>query len=161
MHLRDARPAELVPQIRSRPDADAVKAGLFQRHDYLDESHSISQGLEGAGRHLAADYWHAIMHRREPDESNSKYWFRRVGQHPIFPRLAEAAGELFAGCPSSAAASWSARVAAGGRWDPFAFVDFCAHCRSGRDHDLERTAQQIQLAEMWLLLEQTLRDAAG
>ena len=158
-HLRDVQPAEFLGQVRSRPDAEAVKAGLFQLRDDLDESHSVSQSLEGEGRHRAADYWHAIMHRREPDDSNSKYWFRRVGQHPIFPHLAQAAGDLFASCPSPAAASWSARVIPGGRWDPFAFVDFCAHCRDGRDDELERTARKIQLVEMWLLLEQTLRDA--
>jgi len=27
------------------------------------------------------------MHRREPDEDNSRYWWRRVGKHPL-------AGEL-------------------------------------------------------------------
>ncbi len=55
-------------------------AGLWLRFDVLDESHSISQQDEGDPDH---DFWHAIMHRREPDAWNSKYWWRRVGSHPV------------------------------------------------------------------------------
>jgi arylamine N-acetyltransferase len=63
------------------PDRIAVAAGLWQMNGFLDRSHELSQSIEGKGRNRAGDYWHAIMHRREPDYSNAKYWFRRVGQH--------------------------------------------------------------------------------
>src|SRR5690606_35258823 len=36
-HLRAAMPEDLVPKIASRPDLKALRAGLFQIHDYLDE----------------------------------------------------------------------------------------------------------------------------
>ena len=39
-------------------------------------------------------YWHAIVHRQEPDAGNSGYWFRQVGKHPIFPALRARAAEI-------------------------------------------------------------------
>src|SRR5687768_16281564 len=42
-------------------DAKALLAALWLLHDFLDESHTISQGLNSP----TGSYWHAIMHRRE------------------------------------------------------------------------------------------------
>ena len=58
----------------------ACAAGLWLRFDFLDESHRVSQEDEG---NPERDFWHAVMHRREPDAFNSKYWWRRVGAHPV------------------------------------------------------------------------------
>ena len=52
-------------------------------HDFLDESHTISQDLPSR----EGSFWHAVMHRREPDAWNSKYWWRKVGPHPVLDRL--------------------------------------------------------------------------
>lgn len=49
----------------------------------LDASHQISQAIDSA----EGSYWHGIMHRREGDYSNAKYWFRRVGQHAMHGQL--------------------------------------------------------------------------
>ena len=57
---------------------DALQAGLWLYVDELDRSHEISQGMHNA----TGSYWHAIMHRREGDFSNSKYWYRNAGSHP-------------------------------------------------------------------------------
>lgn len=51
----------------------------------LDRSHSISQNISSA----EGSFWHGIMHRREGDFGNSKYWFGRVGSHPVHQKLAE------------------------------------------------------------------------
>ncbi len=144
--------------VKSEPDAIAIKAGLFQIYDELDRSHDFSQDCQGEGKHVAGDYWHGIMHRREPDYGNSKYWFRRVGRHPIFYELGKHATQILDDCESSAASEWNRRMTSGG-WDPFAFVDLSEVCSEKEDAPLELAAQQIQWREMMLLLAQTYRDA--
>jgi hypothetical protein len=34
------------------------------------------------------------MHRREPDPSNSKYWWRKVASHPVLDQLRKKAPAL-------------------------------------------------------------------
>lgn len=138
---------ELLPASYDRlsPDFTALKAGLFQWYDALEESHHCSQQAQHQGRHLGADYWHAIMHRREPDYSNSKYWFRHVGASPVFDQLlryAQAISEEFASIKT---------------WDPFAFVDYCSRCKAGSRQEI--IARRIQAVEMVLLMRQTMLDA--
>ncbi|MDR3690825.1 MAG: hypothetical protein P4L46_15715 [Fimbriimonas sp.] len=60
------------PQIRRNP---ALEAALWLYVDELDRSHMISQGVPGP----IGACWHGIMHRREGDFWNSKYWFRQAG----------------------------------------------------------------------------------
>lgn len=158
-HLSDFDVADLLADVISREDALALQAGLYQLHDYLDVSHNLSQQLEGRGRHNAGDYWHAIMHRREPDYSNSKYWFRRVGDHPVYEALARRAAAVFSRCDSRDAPQWRRRVAASGGWDPIAFIELCAHLSRSDDEPLTVAARTIQFIEMLLLMEQTYEDA--
>ncbi len=138
------------------PDGVALRAGLYQLHDFLDESHQCSQSIEGRGLHHAGDYWHAIMHRREPDYGNSKYWFRHVGPHPIFAELAPLAREF---APPANFDRWSGRLWTTRGWDPFAFVDLCEAAAQSNDPALAEFAQRVQWAEMLLLLASTARDA--
>lgn len=160
-HLDRLDPQKLIAECRSPDDAVALKSGLLLIHDYLEESHDLSQSVQGKGRHAAGDYWHGIMHRREPDNSNAKYWFRRVGDHPVFPELAEAARPLFEAAEEDAAGDWKDRCLSGPGWDPFAFIDFCSFCRRGANSALAEIAEQIQYAEMLLLLRRTARDASA
>lgn len=51
-----------------------VQAAIWLYVDDLDRSHTISQGIAGP----IGAYWHGIMHRREGDFWNSKYWFRQA-----------------------------------------------------------------------------------
>ncbi|MBX3422296.1 MAG: hypothetical protein KF752_12145 [Pirellulaceae bacterium] len=61
-----------------------VAAALWLLACDLERSHAISQLLHDP----SGSYWHAIMHRREGDYSNSKYWIRQAGRHPVFSQLA-------------------------------------------------------------------------
>jgi hypothetical protein len=107
----------------------ACVAGLWLYHDFLDESHAVSQDLATA----EGSYWHALMHRREPDYSNAKYWFRRVPRHPIFDDLRKAAAMLTDQAGTPAGYEFLAQQA---MWDAASFVDRCevaAHERLCRD----------------------------
>ena len=150
----------LCDRIISQHDAIALQAGILQLHDDLDGSHELSQSIEGLGRRHAGDYWHAIMHSREGDFGNAKYWRRRVGRHPLFEDLAPIADEILAKCASPAASAWRVKVVGGG-WNPHAFIDLCETCVRGRDAELTRAAEEIQFAEMHLLLAATYEDACG
>lgn len=104
-------------QIADREAAECCLAALWLRQDFLDQSHALSQEISSRD----GSYWHGIMHRREPDYGNAKYWFRRVGEHPVFAQLGPAA----AGLAAQHTLDRPAQFLAGGQWDPYAFIDLC------------------------------------
>jgi hypothetical protein len=140
-------------KVIDREMAACAFAGVWLLHDYLDESHTISQGIDTP----SGSFWHAIMHRREGDFSNSKYWFRHVGRHPTYELLAMRAAELAAEHGEVAAVE---HLAAGGRWEPSAFVDLCQSARRGRDR-LRDVALDIQQVEWEVLFHYCYRQAIG
>lgn len=137
--------------LADREMARACLAGLWLHHDHLDRSHAVSQTIHSA----TGSFWHGIMHRREGDYPNAKYWFRRAGEHPVFPDLARSAGRLTAGGGAEAE-----RLTSGERWDPYAFVDLCRDCVSGRS-DSEALCRRIQRLEWELLFDFCYRRATG
>lgn len=152
--LAGLRPEMLVAPntVRNAEMAAACLAGLWLYHDFLDESHTISQGLDSP----TGGYWHGLMHRREPDYANAKYWFRQVGRHPVFERLAKAATEL--------AASETDRSAAflkqGAAWDPFGFIDLCEAAAAGQS-PCEALCRRVQQTEWHLLFDWCYHQALG
>lgn len=121
--------------------ARCCHAGVMLMHDFLEESHQLSQHVENS----SGFYWHALMHRREPDPGNAKYWFKEVGDHPIYEPLQQISLRLSAASPKCPLAS--API-----WDPVLFVDFCeAHRDKGTSEEM--LARRLQIAEMRLLFD--------
>jgi len=128
--LKAANPRMLFPGSRA---PEAAMAGLWLYFSCFDEAHGIAQDVETPD----GSFWHGILHRQEPDAGNAAYWFRRVGQHPVFPALGDAARRL--GYPTGAG------------WDPYAFINACEEARGAPESDREVLMRRVQLAE-WQLL---------
>lgn len=129
--------SELASFLSSPDVTNAVKAeselgkqlcisGLWLLAGDLDRSHSISQGIETP----EGSFWHGIMHRREGDFGNAKYWFRRVGRHPVIDQIAQIYGDEYK--------------------DAGNFVDACDRAVQG-DSGLISTCEKIQWGE-WISL---------
>jgi hypothetical protein len=119
---KGADPHRLFPHARS---AEGAMAGLYLHCGCWDEAHEIAQNVETP----EGSYWHAIVHRQEPDAANSAYWYRQVGEHPIFPALAKLAGVA--------------------RWDPYEFIQQCERGEPG--------TAELQRAEWELLFDYCAR----
>ena len=128
---------------------ECALGGLWLYFSCCDECHEIVQNVPTA----EGSYWHAILHRQEPDPGNAGYWFRRAGSHPVFPELLKAAKEILKRAPDSP-------FQPGARWDPFAFIDFCEEARRKPESAAELTAQEIQRAEWQLLFDYCARPRA-
>lgn len=60
--------------------APAQQVGVWLYVDDLDRAHALAQKLTTP----TGAMWHAIVHRREGDFWNSRYWLRQAGRHPAF-----------------------------------------------------------------------------
>ncbi|MEM7452941.1 MAG: hypothetical protein AAF456_01175 [Planctomycetota bacterium] len=115
--LADLTPEDLfdVPIVDSEA-AECCLSGLWLLHNYLDESHEISQDIKTPD----GSYWHGIMHRMEGDFWNSKHWFRQIGRHPA---LLDIARRAFSHLESN---STMQNFEVSTVWDPSNFSDFVA-----------------------------------
>jgi hypothetical protein len=125
--LRGVSAPKLFPRARA---PEAALGGLYVYFSCFAEAHTIAQDIST----MEGSYWHAIVHRQEPDAGNAAYWFRLVGTHPIFAALAEAAGRQ-------------------SPWDPFAFIDMCEQARKQPGSALEASARAIQRVEWQMLFD--------
>ncbi|GIX03715.1 MAG: hypothetical protein KatS3mg113_0721 [Planctomycetaceae bacterium] len=141
-------------------EIQAVESGLRLLQGDYHGCHQAAQNIEGCGRHHG-DYWHAILHRCEPDYGNARYWFRQVGeQHPVFSQLAEHVLHASDIINTPCWQRWHDRLIRAGRWQPFAFLQAVEAAVHTGDESLCDTIREIQYREMLLLFAQTVRDAA-
>ena len=141
--LRAIPVSELFPEARQ---PEAALSGLLLLLNCWDASHGISQDIHSP----EGSYWHGIAHRIEPDSTNAGYWFRRVGQHPIFLQLRAQAQEILNRQEQDThKLHWQLKSS----WDPFLFIDWCDEAREQPGMAGEKAALAIQKAEWWLLFE--------
>ncbi len=138
--------------IRDKLMANACISGLWLYHDFLEESHAISQEISSS----AGSYWHGILHRREPDFPNSGYWFRRVGNFATFEELKQATATILGDEPPE----WAQFMLGEKRWDPLAFIDLCERALGGNVNAIP-ICQLIAQKEWELLFDYCYRAAVG
>jgi hypothetical protein len=141
--LKTQKPSDLFSRSRS---PKAALGGLFLYFSCAHECHELVQDMNSS----EGDFWHAILHRQEPDAANATYWFRQTGAHPVFPELAQAAEEI-------ATKYSAAKFRSGAKWDPFFFVEFCGRAQAEPGSPTEAAALEIQRAEWQLLFDYCAR----
>jgi hypothetical protein len=139
-------------KVVDRDMAACCVSGVWLLHDFLDESHTISQGIDTT----SGSYWHAIMHRREGDFSNSKYWFRRVGRHAVLDEL----GTVAASLRDADAMARNISLSNDSEFDPFEFVELAQTAIRGSS-DLRDYCLDVQQAEWELLFDHCYQAAVG
>ena len=144
VELKKHEAAKLFP---GRKEPKAPMAGLWLYFSCFEEAHQLVNDLHSP----ECMFWHAILHRQEPDSGNSAYWFRQLGEHAIFPALALETREILKRNPDA-----EFRI---GDWDPYAFINFCERARDQPGSTQAQTAMEIQLVEWQLLFDYSVKNA--
>lgn len=113
-----------------------IRGGLLYALDAIHEAHAIFQDAKGD----LGSYWHGMMHRREGDFDNARYWFRRAGVLPVFNEMHRVAGES------------SADMARQMNWDPYLFTGKCEQARFGETEGMAELVA-LQNAEFEVLFD--------
>jgi hypothetical protein len=112
-----------------------VRGALLCAVDALDDAHRIFQD----GSSDLGSYWHGVLHRREGDFDNARYWFRRAGRLLISDKLHAAAAQV------------SPNMAKQTSWDAYLLTGMCEQAKFG-DIDAIPECLRLQRVEFDELL---------
>lgn len=103
-----------------------VRGALLCAVDALDAAHRIFQEDPSD----LGSYWHGVMHRREGDFDNARYWFRRAGRLPVFDRMHQDAANV------------SPNMSRQTTWDAYLLTGMCEQAKFG---DAEAIPECVRL----------------
>jgi hypothetical protein len=155
---------------KSHAYAKAMLCGMWLWHDGLHECHEIAQMHPSLGNDDASeeqsemvsaihtlDFWHAIMHRREGDFSNAKYWYARCADHRAM-RTISAMGMDVIGRSTK---DRSLLKIVGGEYNPDALVDLVEQIHDQPGDPRFAGAVRVQQMEWEALFQHCVEEAAG
>ena len=119
------------PELLHRPD---LLAGLWLYIDELDRAHALAQ----SDHTPTGSFWHAVVHRREGDFDNARYWYRKTGHHPAMSHIDLTGGGAGSGTDVA-------------RYDPAGFVDHVERAALA-DHPTPHPALVSQQHKEWKAL---------
>jgi hypothetical protein len=152
--LGGVKPEQLLEvAVESREEAAGMLGGLWLWHDALKECHELVQDLVGP----TGAFWHAIMHRREGDFSNAKYWYARCADHRAM-RLISAMSLDAVGRGTT---DRKLLRAVSGAYNPEAFVDFVEEVHARPEDPRYAAAVRLQQIEWEALFSHCAYEAAG
>lgn len=123
----------------------SLSASLYLYSDWLPEAHTIAQSMENP----TGAFWHAIMHRREGDFPNSKYWYARCVDHPVLQAIANQAAVLLHDLPAD---NRLIQLIVSG-WSPAPFVDLVEQYHSKPQDPFTAILVTLQQLEWRILTE--------
>ncbi len=112
--------------LKNPKNLSLVQSALYIYFDCFEEAHQIAQDHEG----LPGNWLHAVLHRREPDAGNSKYWYHRVSApSEVLAGIGKEALEVMGKNPPAEVSPLFHEISESGKWRSEAFVDACEKVR--------------------------------
>lgn len=141
--------SEALATVKDRNMAQCLVAGMWLWHDWLEEAHRLVQPIPTE----TGNFWHAVMHRREGDFDNSRYWYARCADHPAMAILAAQSGDIINAHPAD---KTLLRLAWNG-WNPAVMVDLVQQVHQKPEDPRYVIAVRLQQLEWRVLSGHCLR----